>query len=53
MALNDKKYGSVHNRTGDSKVRLKANYDQGHINTFADLADDGVNPEFGAISVLR
>jgi len=49
MALNDKKYGSVHNRTGDSKVRLKANYDQGHINTFADLADDGVNPEFGAL----
>ncbi len=49
MALNDKRYGSVHNRTGDDKVRLKANYDQGHINTFADLADDGVNPEFGAL----
>ena len=49
MALNDKKYGSVHNRTGDDKVRLKSNYDEGHINTFADLADNGTHPEFGAL----
>ena len=49
MALNDKRYGSVHNRTGDDKVRLKANYDQGHINTLADLSDNGSNPEFGAL----
>ena len=49
MALNDKKYNSVHSRTGDDKARLKANYDQGHINTFADLADDGAHPEYGAL----
>ena len=49
MALNDKRYGSVHNRTGDDKVRLKSNYDEGHINTFADLADNGTHPEFGAL----
>ena len=49
MALNDKRYGSVHNRTGDDKVRLKSNYDEGHINTFAALADNGTHPEFGAL----
>ena len=49
MALSDKKNELVHNRTGDDKVRLKTNYDQGHINTLADLSDNGSNPEFGAL----
>tara|TARA_R100000805_G_C3611965_1_gene112687 strand:+ start:675 stop:1265 length:591 start_codon:yes stop_codon:yes gene_type:complete len=49
MALTDKKYSAVHNKTGSDKDKLKANYDDGHINTFADLADDGTNPEFGAL----
>ena len=49
MALTDKKYSAVHNKTGSDKDKLKANYDDGHINTFADLADNGTNPEFGAL----
>jgi len=49
MALDDKKYSSVHNKTGDEKKKLKANFDEGHINTFADLASEGINPEFGAL----
>jgi len=49
MALDDKKYSSVHNKTGDEKRKLKANFDEGHINTFADLASEGINPEFGAL----
>lgn len=49
MALGDKKNDSVHDRTGDDKTRLKNNYDQGHINTLADLSDNGTNPEFGAL----
>ena len=49
MALTDKKYSAVHNKTGGDKDKLKANYDDGHINTFADLADNGTNPEFGAL----
>ena len=49
MALASKKSEAVHNRTGGEKAKLKANFDEGHINTFADLADEGVNPEFGAL----
>ena len=49
MALTDKKYSAVHNKTGSDKDKLKANFDDGHINTFADLADNGTNPEFGAL----
>jgi len=49
MALNDKKYSAVHDKTGDDKARLKSNYDEGHINTLADLSNNGTNPEFGAL----
>ena len=49
MSLTDKKYSPVHSKTGDSKQRLKDNYDDGHINTLTDLADNGTNPEFGAL----
>ena len=49
MSLTNKKYSAVHDRTGDSKQRLKDNYDDGHINTLTDLADNGTNPEFGAL----
>ena len=49
MALNSKKYSAVHSKTGDDKVKLKTNFDEGHINTFLDLADNGTNPEFGAL----
>jgi len=49
MALSNKKYSAVHSKTGSDKAKLQANYDDGHINTFIDLAEDGVNPEFGAL----
>lgn len=49
MSLTNKKYSAVHDRTGDNKQRLKDNYDDGHINTLTDLADNGTNPEFGAL----
>ena len=49
MSLTDKKYSPVHSKTGDDKQRLKNNYDDGHINTLTDLADNGTNPEFGAL----
>jgi len=49
MALLNKRYASVHNKTGDDKEKLKVNFDEGHINTLTDLADNGINPEFGAL----
>tara|TARA_A100001201_G_scaffold78728_3_gene70549 strand:- start:1053 stop:1559 length:507 start_codon:yes stop_codon:yes gene_type:complete len=49
MSLTNKKYSAVHDRTGDAKQKLKDNYDDGHINTLTDLADNGTNPEFGAL----
>ena len=49
MALTSKKYSAVHNKTGGDKNKLKANFDEGHINTFTDLADNGTSPEFGAL----
>jgi len=49
MALTGKKYSAVHNKTGSDKDKLKANFDEGHINTFTDLADNGTSPEFGAL----
>ncbi len=49
MALTNKKYSAVHNKTGSDKAKLKTNFDDGHINTFVDLADNGTNPEFGAL----
>ena len=49
MALTSKKYSAVHSKTGSDKTTLKTNFDDGHINTFVDLADNGTNPEFGAL----
>ena len=49
MALTSKKYSAVHNKTGSNKAKLQANFDDGYINTFTDLADDGASPEFGAL----
>jgi|TARA_B100000287_G_scaffold236442_1_gene222609 hypothetical protein len=48
MALTDKKYSAVHNKTGSDKARLETQFNEGHIHTFTDLADNG-NPEFGAL----
>jgi hypothetical protein len=49
MALTSKKYSAVHSKTGGEKAKLQANFDDGHINTLADLAENGTNPEFGAL----
>jgi len=49
MALADKKHSAVHTRTGDAKTALKNKFDEGHINTLLDLADNEINPEFGAL----
>jgi len=49
MALTSKKYSAVHSKTGSEKAKLQANFDDGHINTLADLAENGTNPEFGAL----
>tara|TARA_R100000152_G_C6746029_1_gene169624 strand:- start:349 stop:882 length:534 start_codon:yes stop_codon:yes gene_type:complete len=48
MALTDKKYSAVHNRTGSDKAKLETHFNDGHIHTLADLADNG-HPEFGAL----
>jgi len=49
MALANKKYSPLHSRTGNAKTALKAKFDEGHINTLLDLADNEINPEFGAL----
>lgn len=49
MALLDKKYSDIHTKTGNEKIALKQKYDDGHINTLLDLADQQINPEFGAL----
>jgi len=49
MALLDKKYSNIHTKTGDEKIALKQKYDDGHINTLLDLAEQQINPEFGAL----
>ena len=49
MALTSKKYSAVHGKTGSDKSKLQANFDDGHIHTFTDLANNGTNPEFGAL----
>ena len=49
MALTSKKYSAVHGKTGSDKSKLQANFDDGHIHTLTDLADNGTNPEFGAL----
>lgn len=49
MALANKEYSSIHNKTGSDLLSLKAKFDDGHINTLLDLADNETNPEFGAL----
>ena len=48
MSLTNKKYSAVHTKTGSEKNKLKAHWDEGHINTLRDLGDSG-HPEFGAL----
>jgi len=49
MALADKKYNALYDRTEGEELRLKNNFDDGHINTLLDLSDSGYRPEFGAL----
>ena len=39
MAIDDKKYDTIHDKTGDEKNALKAKFDEGHINVITDNAD--------------
>tara|TARA_R100000655_G_scaffold6472_1_gene18483 strand:- start:3939 stop:4247 length:309 start_codon:yes stop_codon:yes gene_type:complete len=48
MALGSKTSERIHGKTGGDKAKLQTNYDEGHLNTFVDLADHG-QPEFGAL----
>ena len=48
MALASKTSETIHGKTGSDKVKLQTNYDEGHLNTFVDLADNG-QPELGAL----
>ena len=48
MALGSKTSETIHGKTGDDKAKLQAHYDEGHLNTFADLAENG-QPELGAL----
>jgi len=48
MALASKKSEAIHGKTGSDKAKLQANYDEGHLQTFVDLADNG-QPELGAL----
>ena len=49
MALADKKYNALYDRTESEELSLKNNFDDGHINTLLDLSDSGYRPEFGAL----
>ena len=48
MALAAKQSETIHGKTGSDKAKLQANYDDGHIQTFIDLAENG-QPELGAL----
>ena len=48
MALGAKQSETIHGKTGSDKAKLQANYDEGHIQTIVDLAEDG-QPELGAL----
>jgi len=50
MALASKQSETIHGKTGGDKAKLQANYDEGHLNTLIDLADDG-RPEYGALLI--
>ena len=49
MALANKNSETIHGKTGSDKAKLQANYDEGHLQTLVDLAENGTNPEFGAL----
>ena len=40
MALTDKKYSAIHNKTGSELTKLKDVYDAGHISRIIDNPDD-------------
>ena len=40
MALTDKKYSAIHNKTGSELTKLKDVYDAGHISRIVDNPDD-------------
>lgn len=40
MALTDKKYSPIHNKTGSELTKLKDVYDAGHMNRVIDNPDD-------------
>ena len=48
MALGAKQSETIHGKTGSDKSKLQTNYDDGHIQTFVDLAENG-QPELGAL----
>tara|TARA_R100000995_G_C3414940_1_gene91111 strand:- start:144 stop:455 length:312 start_codon:yes stop_codon:yes gene_type:complete len=48
MALASKNSETIHGKTGSDKAKLQANYDDGHLQTFVDLAENG-QPELGAL----
>jgi len=47
MALDDKKTGSIHDKTGTDKDVLKGKYDDGYLGVFTDLQES--NPEYAAL----
>jgi hypothetical protein len=47
MALDDKKTGSIHDKTGADKDVLKGKYDDGYLGVFTDLQES--NPEYAAL----
>jgi len=49
MALADKKYNALYDKTESEELSLKNNFDDGHINTLIDLSESGYRPEFGAL----
>jgi hypothetical protein len=47
MALTDKKYSAIHNKTGSDKDKIKDIFDEGHTAHFADNPED--NPIISAL----
>tara|TARA_R100000900_G_scaffold134254_1_gene111339 strand:+ start:25 stop:336 length:312 start_codon:yes stop_codon:yes gene_type:complete len=48
MALASKTSETIHGKTGSDKAKLQTHYDEGHLQTLVDLADNG-QPELGAL----
>jgi capsule polysaccharide export protein KpsE/RkpR len=47
MALSNKKYSAIHNKTGSDKDKIKNIFDEGHITHLADNPED--NPTVSAL----